>query len=106
MPLQADKCIKIQDLPECYHKERLLILAAEPECTVNVVAVSESYVDWAAYIGFPALYAMNPNEKENYRYGCENVHDINGVRRNGDKLDEEAARQIFPEIAKTFRYRR
>ena len=106
MPLQADKCIKIQDLPECYQKERLLALAETGQFTVNVVAVSESYVDWAAYIGFPAIYAMKPTEREKYRYGCESVHDVQGVRRGGDKLDEEAARAIFPEIAKTFRYRR
>lgn len=102
----AEKLIQIQDLPDCYHKERLLVLANTPSATVHVVGVSESEVDWEAYIGFPALFAMKEEERERHRYGCENIRSFEQVRKEGDKLDEATARSIFFGFSKDFHYRR
>lgn len=100
------KQIKVIDLPEGYYKGQLMQLVSDPEIAVVWVVAKEGFdVDWAAYIGFPTLGQLKPQfqSSSNYQYYCERVHFSQDVADRGDKLSEQEARQIFPEISKRYR---
>ena len=103
---EEHKTVRICDLPECQYKRELTELVEDDKSTVNIVAFSGGPY-WAAYIGYPAYQALKYQYQSfSYLYLCMNVREFEGVKSNGEKLDEKDARILFPEIAKDFLYRR
>lgn len=93
------KQVEVQELPESYFKERLMLIAKSPSSKVWVVAKDGVIHDWACYIGFPdemSEYGITQDPTGWYR---QQLTHWQGVLRNGDKVDEATARTLFPEKA-------
>jgi hypothetical protein len=97
--ISAVREVIIDDLPNGYSKEQLQKMVVNSSLTsVNVVAVKGYANDWSAYIGFPSIFNIKDTSNNSYAYYCLEVHDPDGVARNGDKISEREARELFPEF--------
>jgi hypothetical protein len=96
------KHVKLKDLHDCYMKQQLIVLAPSEESEVILVAKEGQIGDWAAYSGWPIPCLRSRGEAAYY---SELFSTFEGVLSNGDKMDEDDARKIFPEF-KDFTYRR
>ena len=108
MRILAVKKITVAELPECLAKGQLISFVTDPfTVEVNVVAV-QGVIDWACYIGFPSsLYDISVDHRSrNIAYYVMNVSSPEQVAEVGDKLEEEVAKKLFPDLARNFRYRR
>lgn len=100
------KCIRIEDLPDCFYKERLFDMVDDTKRTLWVVGKPGKNEDWSAYIGHPDISAWKPEHVEDMlSYMMSRLHRPEGTMSNGDKLPKAAARALFPEFAER-KYRR
>ena len=105
--LEIYRYISIRDLPEGYFKEQLTKLVEDDKTQVCVVGVCSGGPDWAAYIGWPAFHLLKREHQSSHNeYYSKHVKELEDVKNQGDKLPEDDAREIFPQLAKSFRYRR
>lgn len=99
------KKIAIQDLPDCYAKEKLMQIA-DPTETIWVVGKPGSAGDWAAYTGHPVLMAFEESRRPHFAlYVPQGLHLPHGTLAHGDKMEGEAAAELFPEFSE-LKYRR
>jgi len=94
---------EVQELPDGWFKERLMLIAKSPSSKVWVVAKDGNIGDWACYIGFPdelSDYGITQDPSGWYRHELTNQY---GVLRHGDKVDEATARALFPEHLGAYR---
>lgn len=99
MSESLSKQVEVQDLPDGWFKERLMLIAKSPSSNVWVVAKDGTIGDWACYIGYPdevSEYGASQDDTGWYRQALTHPH---GVMDYGDKVDEATARALFPEKA-------
>jgi len=99
--------VRVNDLPPGYFKGQLEQLVKDPASAVVWVVAKEGYAkDWAAYIGFPPLEQLKEKFRtsDNYIYYCTRVHFSGDVASRGDKLSQQEAEALFPEL-KSLRYK-
>lgn len=106
-PRPLIKEIKIKDMSEgSYFKEQLQRLVKDDNATVFMVAKFGYANDWFACCGWCSWDALTEEcQTPNFKYYTENVREPSDVARFGDRLGEQEAREYFPEISKTVRYR-
>lgn len=103
-----DKIVRVVDLPLGYFSETLKKMVTSPEVATVVVVARIGYDDdWSAYVGWPAYGDLTPETqaRKEVLYYCTAVRDALGVAKHGDKLFEEEACELFPELeAMTYRH--
>lgn len=96
------KQIKIVDLPDCYYKQRLSEMVTTTNAPVWVVGKPGHgrVGDWAAYIGFPLISSISPAFISIvFEQISQSKHTPEGTCLYGEKLEENAANEIFPEYS-------
>ena len=93
--------IPISQLPDtCFMKNRITAWVKDPnKSTVFVVAKADNSHFWIAYIGYPSLDKVSEDLRNQpfIQYHCTNMSTDTQVLAYGDVLDEQSARELFPE---------
>ena len=93
--------IPISQLPDtCKSKNTLKTWVIDPDKTsVFVVAKTDNSHFWIAYIGYPTLDKVSEDLRNQpfIQYHCTNMSSQVQVLAYGDVLDEQSARELFPE---------
>ena len=99
--LEYGKTISISQLPECRHKIRLQNIVINTNAKICVVAIANGE-RWEAFAGWPDIQDMKLEpviSLMDYEWNCENIRDQEQVLIMGEKLNEETAKQLFPDWA-------
>ncbi len=97
--------IAVKDLPECYERERLIILAQSPDNDVFVVARCGQILDWSAYIGWPKTLSEEGMRNDPTGFYRTRHSSAEGTAAYGDKISPATALELFPEWSR-YSYRR
>lgn len=96
--LERGLTIAIQDLPESVLKNQLLMIA-DKEARICIVAVKEDDGTWIAYSGYPDVkdlkIADTPDNSTMF-WNCEHIRTISQVKILGEQVSKVLAAQLFP----------
>jgi hypothetical protein len=99
---QEHKELFVSQLPNTFYRKRLELFVSHPDETqvIVVARLSRNRDEWIAYIGYPTLdHIRTELQTETMKYYCTTLHTVTQVASYGDMLDENTAKQLFPEWA-------